>query len=290
MTDAVIVVNYRSHRLLARHLAELDGRAETMVIVVDNWSDAAERRTVTELGKEHGWQVLEAPNDGFGAGVNLAAGHALAAGADVLAVLNPDLHVDAATLTALTDEVRAEPLAVVGPTIVAGNGIASRAGGIDWRRGRTVQAGEAPQWLSGACLVLSAQVWRQTGGFDHAFGMYWEDVDLCVRAVATGAELRRRHDLVATHDGGGTQQHAGTRRKSDLYYRANCRGRLVFAARHLGHRGRWRWLCWSGPYARDVVLRGGRRQLLRSPGPVLAAVSGTVAGTWFLVRTPPRKG
>ncbi|MCL2454949.1 MAG: glycosyltransferase [Micrococcales bacterium] len=283
---ALIVVSYRSHRLLERNLAPLAAVLGARCVVVDNWSDAPEREAVHQLGERHGWTVLDAPNDGFGAGVNLAARQALADGATVLAVLNPDLSLEPQHLLTLVDEVRHDPMTLAGPQVVDAAGRPSRVGGIDWRRGRTVPTGPAPEWLSGACLVTSAQLWRTLDGFAHDFGMYWEDVDLCVRATGAGARLVRRDDLVAVHDAGGTQEHAGTRRKSDLYYRANCRGRLVFAARHLDRRARVRWVLWAPAYARAVVLRGGRRQLLRSPRPVLAAVSGTLAGLRYLLRAP----
>ncbi len=286
---AVVVVNYRSHRLLERHLvplvAELD--PPPAVVVVDNFSDDAERAAVRRLGEAQGWQVLTAPNDGFGAGVNLGAAAALADGAQVLAVLNPDLSMTGAGLLSLVDEAQTDPAALVGPQVVDGAGRRSRAGGLDWRRGTTVPlTGDGPDWLTGACLVTSATLWRTLGGFADSYGMYWEDVDLSVRTTVAGARLVLRTDVEAVHDAGGTQQHAGTRRKSDLYYRANCRSRLVFAAAHLDTSGRLRWALHAPAYARAVLLRGGRRQLLRTPRPLVAALAGTVAGLWYLLRAP----
>ncbi|MCL2091940.1 MAG: glycosyltransferase family 2 protein [Micrococcales bacterium] len=290
---AVVVVNYRSHRLLERHLVPLVAALDPppAVVVVDNYSDQAERAAVRRLGDAAGWRVLTAPNDGFGAGVNRGADAALADGAPVLAVLNPDLSITATALLALVDEVRADPATLVGPQVVDGAGRPSRAGGLDWRRGTTVplrpsseSAASGPDWLTGACLVTSASLWRTLGGFTASYGMYWEDVDLSVRAAAIGARLVRRTDVEAVHDAGGTQEHAGTRRKSDLYYRANCRSRLVFAAAHLGPAARLRWALRAPAYAWAVLLRGGRRQLLRTPRPLLAALAGTVSGLWYLLR------
>ncbi|MCL2422390.1 MAG: glycosyltransferase, partial [Micrococcales bacterium] len=283
MTLALVVVNYRSHHLLERHLVPLATALDAAVVVVDNYSDDDERAALVHLGDEHRWHVLTAPNDGFGAGVNLAADAAIADGAQVLAILNPDLSITAQALTALVDEVRADPCIIAAPQLVDG-GRRSRAGGLDLRRGTTVPLVGEPHWLSGACLVTSATLWRALGGFARDYGMYWEDVDLCVRATDTGARLVLRTDVEAVHEAGGTQDHAGTRRKSDLYYRANCRSRLVFAAAHLGPAARLRWALRSPAYARAVVLRGGRRQLVRSPRPALAAAAGTVSGLWYLVR------
>ena len=109
---ALVVVSYRSHQLLARNLAPLATAVSARVVVVDNWSDADEREAVHRLADEQGWQVLDAPNDGFGAGANLAAAAALDAGAQVLAVLNPDLTLEPDHLIGLVDEVRADPSSI----------------------------------------------------------------------------------------------------------------------------------------------------------------------------------
>ncbi|MCL2422761.1 MAG: glycosyltransferase, partial [Micrococcales bacterium] len=173
MTLALVVVNYRSHHLLERHLVPLAATLDAAVVVVDNYSDDDERAALVHLGDEHRWHVLTAPNDGFGAGVNLAADAAIADGAQVLAILNPDLSITAQALTALVDEVRGDPCVIAAPQLVDA-GRRSRAGGLDLRRGRTVPLVGEPHWLSGACLVTSATLWRALGGFARDYGMYWE--------------------------------------------------------------------------------------------------------------------
>ena len=61
----------------------------------------------------------------------------------------------------------------------------------------------------------------------------------------------------------------------------------MFAAHHLDARLRARWVLGAPAYAWAVVLRGGRRQLLHGPRPVLAAVGGTLAGAWYARRSRP---
>ena len=99
-----------------------------------------------------------------------------------------------------------------------------------------------------------------------------------------------RQDLEVLHDVGGTQEPtAGSRAKSSTYYYYNCRNRLLFAARHLGRRDVGRWLVSQPAYAWSVLMRGGRRQLLRPWQPVSAAVRGSFSGAWFAVRSLLRK-
>jgi hypothetical protein len=80
------------------------------------------------------------------------------------------------------------------------------------------------------------------------------------------------------HDEGGTHGRTDGPAKSALYYRYNCRNRLAFAARHVGRRRLVRWILTTPGASWDILLRGGRRQLLGSPGLAWAALAGTCSG------------
>jgi glycosyltransferase involved in cell wall biosynthesis/GT2 family glycosyltransferase len=280
---AFVVVSYGSHALLAENLASTAAGTDALVVVVDSWSGHAERAAVERLTAERGWELVAMTrNEGFGAGVDAGAARAIELGADVLLLLNPDLALSPAGAAELAADARREPTTMLAPRIVRPDGREWFTGGtIDLRTGRTRATGApaSPDWLSGACLALSVDLWRRAGGFDEGYVLYWEDVDLSRRVLDAGGRLRVRTDLTAVHDAGGTQTTAGTRAKSPVYYRFTCRGRLVFAATHLDRRMALRWVLSSPAYAREVVLRGGRRQLLNSPMPVVAAVRGTIEGT-----------
>jgi len=287
--DALVVVNHRSHALLEQNLAATVDGLDARVVVVDNLSTPEERAAVRRVTDVHGWELVEAANDGFGAGVNRGVARARELGCDAFLVLNPDLELAPATARGLLDAARRDRLALVGPRILRPDGSVWFAGGaLDVATGRTRTrpdlVGATPEWLTGACLALHDELWGRVGGFSDAYFMYWEDIDLSARVRAAGGRLVVEHALTAVHDVGGTQESAGTRRKSDLYYRHNCRGRLVFAARNLDRPAVRAWALRSFGYARQVVLRGGRRQLLRSPGPIWAAARGTAEGLWFARR------
>ncbi|MBO9553266.1 glycosyltransferase family 2 protein [Cellulomonas sp.] len=287
--DALVVVNHRSHALLEQNLAATAHGLDARVVVVDNRSTDDERAAVRRVTDAHGWELVAAPNDGFGAGVNRGVARARELGCDAFLVLNPDLELEPATARGLLGAARRDPLALVGPRILRPDGSVWFAGGaLDVATGRTRTrpdlVGPTPQWLTGACLALHDELWGRVGGFSDAYFMYWEDIDLSARVRSAGGRLVVEHALTAVHDVGGTQESAGTRRKSDLYYRHNCRGRLVFAARNLDRPTVRAWALRSIGYARQVVLRGGRRQLLRSPGPIWAAARGTAEGLWFARR------
>ncbi len=290
----VVVVNHRSADLLRRYLAATAaGLDDAVVVVVDNSPGVDDRAAARAVVEEHGWELVTAPNDGFGAGVNRGVAHALALGVHAVLVLNPDLALAPAGAAALLAAAAREPDVLLSPVVVDEAGRVWFGGGaLDLRRGST-RAGAgavgdgAVDWLSGACLASSAAAWRRVGGFDPAYFMYWEDVDLSWRARAAGLRLAVRDDVVATHAVGGTQEHAGSRRRSDLYYVQNCRNRLLFAGLHLGLADRLRWVLRAPWWARRVLLRGGRRQLLESPRPLLSVVGGTLGGVREALR--PRR-
>ncbi|MEZ5987854.1 MAG: glycosyltransferase [Planctomycetota bacterium] len=60
-----------------------------------------------------------------------------------------------------------------------------------------------------ACLAVRADAWRALGGFDERLWLYWNDVDLCRRLLATGARIRYLAAAeVMHHEGASTARFA----------------------------------------------------------------------------------
>ncbi|MFS0701035.1 glycosyltransferase family 2 protein [Cellulomonas sp. 179-A 4D5 NHS] len=285
----VVVVNYGSSALLRANIADDLQASGARVHVVDNDSGEDERRAVRELARERDWSLLELDNVGFGAGMNAGVEVARAAGADTLLLLNPDASVTAPDLALLVASTRAEPLTMRSPLVVAPDGrVQFRGSQVLVREGRTRAAdGSDPAladaWLAGTVVVLTVELWDAIGGFDDDYFLYWEDVDLSWRCSSAGGGLVVDTRVRAVHDGGATQTTAHPQAKSTTYYYWNCRNRLLFAARHLAPRDRLRWALGTPRYAVEVLLRGGRRQLLHPVAPVGAVVRGSLAGLRLLV-------
>lgn len=285
----VVVVSYGSATLLERNLPPACPPG-AVVVVVDNLRSAPSQEEVRRCAAQHGWElVARDANTGFGAGANAGVARALELGCDEVVLLNPDLRVDAPTVVALAEEVRHRPDALVAPRITRPDGTPWFTGAVvDREAGWTRNIPDLPDderdaWLTGACLAVSAALWRRAGGFDERYFLYWEDVDLAERCRRAGGGVSLRADLTAVHDVGGTQQGLGGG-KSSAYYRYNCRNRLLFAALHLTGREQLHWLARTPAYARRVVLRGGRRQLVRTPRPLLDVVVGSAQGAAVLAR------
>jgi GT2 family glycosyltransferase len=61
---------------------------------------------------------------------------------------------------------------------------------------------EPVDWVSGAALGCRRQAWNDIGGFDENFFLYYEDVDLCLRAAQVGWEVWHVPAAVVFHHSG----------------------------------------------------------------------------------------
>lgn len=288
---AVIVVSYGSADLLTRNLARSVPEPGPLVVVVENHEDPSVRQATRDLCATRGWLSVEPKSNlGFGGGNNLGVQVALARGARTLVLMNPDLSLAPDGLAALAARSRETPRSVVAPTIVRPDGTPFASGRTllrlddgtmlaERRRGELAPSVLVMPWLSGACLALSAETWRDVGGFVAAFFLYWEDVDFSRRVLARGGHLVVDADIVAVHDEGATHRADDTTRaKSETYYYYSIRNRILFARRWLSPAARRRWW-WTTPRAvRAVLLQGGRRQLVCSLSPWRAAIRGVRDG------------
>jgi N-acetylglucosaminyl-diphospho-decaprenol L-rhamnosyltransferase len=290
----IVVVNFGSSDLIARNVAGIDRArvAPSTVVVVDNYSSATERRSITDLARLHGWELVTTDaNRGFGAGVNRGVTRAIGLGCTHLLLLNPDVSIDAESLTRLVRFGLDHPEILVSPRLVQPDGSAWFIHGrLDRRTGltRSIREGEQEgpdRWLTGACLLIERKTWELLGGFDERFFLYWEDIDLSQRLLALGGELAVVHGITATHSVRGTQRASG--RQSRYCYHM-CRNRLRFATFHLPLRDRVRWIRYAPAYMRRAVL-GGWRAAFHHPWRALNALAGTVAGAGAVVASIGRQ-
>ncbi|MES2684568.1 MAG: glycosyltransferase family 2 protein [Pseudomonadota bacterium] len=180
----VSLVLYNSLVLLQQRQAFLAALPE--LCLVDNAStDGSADWIATHLPQARLLRCAE--NIGFGRGHNLA----LAGCTTPFALLlNPDCEIDTEAMQRLTRCLEDFPSALLTvPRLVYPDGREQ-----DNHRGFTVQGGrpierytppEGPaccEMVSGAAMMVRVSVFRELGGFDPWFFLYWEDEDLCYRA------------------------------------------------------------------------------------------------------------
>ncbi len=209
-TISALVLNYRSpadtvkcvEALLAQTLAQ-----EMEIIIVDNHScDESVGWVRARFGSLPSVTILETrENIGYGRGNNLAA--SIARG-ECLLIVNPDnvLPPDAAERLLRTAQQRPD-IGIVGPALVYPDGTLrpsartfpvmrdlfhKRLFPEQWHRTYArdmTEKNTAPvpvDWLVGACLLIRTTVFRDLGGFDERFFLFFEDIDFCRRAKKLG--------------------------------------------------------------------------------------------------------
>ena len=280
MTDvSVVIVSYESRELLARCLASLAAdpgrRSSTEVIVVDQ---ASSDGTAAWLAAEHPDVRLVAlpENSGFGAGNNRGA--AVAEGRWLL-LLNSDAFVRPGAIDELVRFAEARPeIGAAGPRLLWPDGRLQRS----CRRFPTVfrlateflylrklaprsrilngfYCGEFAHdearrvdWVTGACVLVRRELYERLGGFDEAFFLYSEEVDLLYRAARLGAETWYDPAAEVVHVWGAT---AG--RASALTLEEQARSHVRYFCKHASAA--------SARRARRVLVIGLRVRAHRSP-------------------------
>lgn len=176
------------------------------LVVVDNDADRAD---IEPLRGRADLRVLEpGTNTGFAGGCNLGAAQLVA---PYLALVNSDCLLDPDTLAALAAEARRPGVGPVmasirfadRPDVLNSSGNPVHVLGTCWA-GDLEQAEhrrepfEVPS-ASGACLLLTSDLWARLGGFDEAYFAYLEDTELSLRCRRWGLAPRCVPTAIARH-------------------------------------------------------------------------------------------
>ena len=176
------------------------------LVLIDNGSDAETADALQSLPKERGIVIRNEANAGFAAANN--QGYARAEG-DIIVFLNSDIAADPAWLKLVADDVKDG--ALYGPSI-----------------NQQLVYGMWLPYIEGWCIAATRATWHRLfvdigcqvpGPWDMGAypGPYWEDNDLCYRALQQDIALIQTHWPVQ-HKGGRT---AGALVKHGATFEAN---------------------------------------------------------------------
>jgi GT2 family glycosyltransferase len=250
-TVAIVIVNWNSGGLLRDCLLSISTSAADLkpnVVVVDNGSTDGSDRAAAEFPAF--LLVQTGINNGFARACNLGA--AIAGNVDYFLFLNPDARLSPGCLDqsiAFMDNPSAAGVGICGVALRDGSGrvwrscsrfptplrLVSAAIGLDrmvpqtgmvmeeWEHNSTRRVDQ----VIGAYFLIRGSLFRHLGGFDERFFVYFEEVDLSVRAARAGWASVFLADCDAYHLGGGVSGQVTARR---LFY--TLRSRLLYAEKH----------------------------------------------------------
>jgi GT2 family glycosyltransferase len=203
----VLVVSFNSADTLAACFSSIERAAPgTAIAVREHGSDPAAHDELRRLATRHPGRVRidhDPTNPGFGAGCNALA---RTSHATFLLFLNPDAEI---VQWPWSPEVPPPTATIVGPVMVD-SGDPGRHWGTDYR----VRDEIARSWLrrrpppptgrgfvSGAALLVDRASFERVGGFDERYFLFYEDIDLCLRANALGVTTAIDERWVVRHAG-----------------------------------------------------------------------------------------
>ncbi|HEX7324626.1 MAG TPA: glycosyltransferase family 2 protein [Rhodanobacteraceae bacterium] len=264
LTSVLIVAADSGASLHACVKCALASRVPVELVLVDNGSEDGVPQAIARAYQDDPRVRVRYnhANLGFGPAMNIAA--QLAHG-DTLLVLNPDCLLAPDSLEALLAVLHAHPDAgLVGAVVCADDGTpdpASRRRDPLLRRslnemtGRSRRAagdagaegvdvpGPIPaetlqvENVSGALMLLPRAAFNRLQGFDEAYFLHCEDLDLCRRARDAGYNVLLAGAVRVPHAKGGSSAH-----------------RPVFVSYHK-HCGMWRWFRKFDPAAGNPAVR-----------------------------------
>ncbi len=242
---------------------------DKVLYLVDNGSTDGS----VELAREStlNFRIVElGENKGFAGAYNQTAELAWQDGCDWLCLLNTDTLICPGWLAAVANVISVPPdYGILGPVQ------------LDWERDEisSFMTSRYPQamnritcdpptpdrvdadWIEGCCFFVSKTCWTDMDGFDERFYFYWEDADLCRRAIRRGWNVGLVTDSHIRHFGGGSSNN-GDDRERPLKQRYYYLHKLADPNRHFLRNG----LSLLRLYATElgnIANRPGRRKALK---------------------------
>lgn len=291
---AVIVVNYRTPELAIDCLASLETERRLVpglhVVMVDNDSPDDSMDRISAAVTDRGWGdwctvVSSGRNGGFAFGNVAGLEHLRSLGPlpEFILLLNPDTVVEPAAVRTCLDFAAAHPKAgIVGCRLVDEHGSAFvsafRFPGVltEWLAGFSlgpldrlfrhrlvsIPPAEEPHeadWVSGAFMLLRRQLVEDVGLLDPAYFLYFEEVDLCLRAHRAGwrcwhVPTARTVHFVSASTGLSAARETPRRRPAYWF-----RSRRLFLTRRCG---RLCYLAADAGFSLGLLTRRLRRRLM----------------------------
>lgn len=255
---AIVLLNFNSTRYTRQCIRSLnsskDKQDDYHFVVWDSKSTISP--TKTDLGDCD--LVVSKTNDGYAGGYNKAVAYTLGKyKVDYLLILNNDTRVPKGMVRNLiVVSQKHKDRAIVVPKIYFERGhefhkssytkeergkvLWYAGGGIDWPNVLPFHRGvdevdrthfdreEETAFVTGCCFLITPKSWKRLGGFDARYFLYYEDIDLSLRAKKRGLKLIYAPSAFLYHINAGSTGGGG----SVIHQYYQTRNRLAFGLQY----------------------------------------------------------
>ena len=224
---SVIIIQYNNSQLTETAIETLlkFHKDNLEVILIDNGSTDPNALSFTE--QYPGLKIIRCENNlGFGAANNLASKQA---SGDILLFLNNDVVITSDFISNIEIEFnRNSSIGIIGPKLLnKDNSLQLSCGelpsfvielrdkilyaavdkkntlALKYINGKFIHK-EEMEWVTGAALFITKKLFEELKGFDESYFMYYEDKDLCARALEKGKKVLYFLDSNLIHLKGGS--------------------------------------------------------------------------------------
>ena len=179
-------------------------------IIVDNSVDTISAQKIKSFSPKTEL-VVNRKNLGFAGGNNIGIKKALNRGAKHILIINPDVRVGKNFFKPLLKHFTNSKVGIVAPAIKhiqKNHTVYGLDGQVDWslakpeHRNLSLIKDLKPiksQFVTFACVIISAETFIKTGLLDEGYFMYFEDVDYCLTALSKGFEIILDPSVTVSH-------------------------------------------------------------------------------------------
>ena len=276
---ALVIVHYFGNDLVNKLAGDASfwSLPPSRIIVVDNSCDYILVSDTVET-------ISMGSNLGYGSAVNKGVQRAADLGFDLVLVATQDLWLDADAALHLVRRMNEIPdIAVAAPLLVfrSDRQRIFSTGGRLTRHGRTLHRDQGKHlerlteprnwrvdWADGACLLIKVEPYTRVGGFDEAYFLYVEEVDLQFKLRSLGMAIEVVPTALAAQEPGNYTSY--------LKYR----NLTYFSRRHQALLRPWPFLVVWGVDVARLILQ-------RRPFEPLWAIKGRIDGLRERMGKPP---
>jgi GT2 family glycosyltransferase len=247
-TTGVVILNHGDHgdTLTCLESLELSDDLDLDIVVVDNGPATEEHQALRAAVGSRATTIATGDNLGYAAGNNVGIARLLERDCDLVWILNPDTIVEPSTLPRLREHLADVPdCGVVGPRILLADrphptiwfdgGVVDRTLGSTAHINQGKRVGDAPpvtadvDYVTGASMLVRRSMIEHIGPIPSRYFLYYEEVDWCLRAQASGWRTMIHRAAGMTH-----RKRSSARLPQPYYVYYMTRNRYLFAQDCLG--------------------------------------------------------